>query len=253
MSDMAMRPTVIPGTTRPGMAMRTRTLACDRGLSLVEVTIMLTILMILAAALIPVMTDSVRSARFVAARSDLAQLAAALTNFQRDVGPIVFDGSRLQQPQTTSSLRIVDVLMSQGEMPEVADGVPVETLAPDLRIDASVGTAAAALLPWLSSASVDRMDDHLRTNGRGYIESKSGADRGWNGPYITKEVTGDPWGHRYLINTGFLRGQPQRAGRCSRCAVFVISAGPNGRIETPFQQPISNANVFGDDLAVRIQ
>jgi hypothetical protein len=98
---------------------------------------------------------------------------------------------------------------------------------------------------------MDRCDLHLRIDGRGYPEGQAGD--GWNGPYIGKPAPPDPWGHAYLINTGFLRGLPSQAGRCTRCAVYVISAGPNGVIETPFQQPLANANLLGDDLAVRIQ
>lgn len=214
---------------------------------------MLVVLMALAGALVPVVGDSVSSARQVRARNDLSQIAVALTNFQRDVGPFVFDGSRMHEPQTVSSLKIVDVLVSDGQLPEVSDGVPVETLAQGLFLDPSVGTGSSAISGWVTAAATDRIDLHLRINGRSYAEGASGTGHGWNGPYIGKPATGDPWGHAFLINTGFLRGLPPRTGRCATCAVYVISAGPNGLIETPFQQPLTNANVLGDDLAVRIQ
>jgi type II secretory pathway pseudopilin PulG len=236
----------------PAATLRGRLRSAD-GLSLIEVTVMLVVLMALAGALVPVVGDTIATARMVRARNDLSQLAVALTNFQRDVGPIVFDGSRLRQPQTVSSLRIVDLLVSDGELPDVADVVPVETLAQGLFLDPSVGTGRAALSAWVTNAATDRCDLHLRINGRGYPESQAGPGTGWNGPYVGKPVAGDPWGHAYLINTGFLRGLPPRAGRCANCAVYAISAGPNGQIETPFQQPLANANLLGDDLAVRIQ
>ena len=215
---------------------------------------MLLVLMALVGALVPVVGDSIASARVVRARNDLSQLAVALTNFQRDVGPFVFDGSRLRQAQTVNSLRVVDVLISDGDLPPLADAVPVETLSQGLFLDPSVATSSAALTGWVTTPSTDRFDLHLRLNGRGYPESAvTGPGNGWNGPYISKPVAGDPWGHAYLINTGFLRGLPPRAGWCTSCAVYAISAGPNGVLETPFKQPIANANVLGDDLAVRIQ
>jgi type II secretory pathway pseudopilin PulG len=228
----------------------------ERGLSLVEVTIMLVILLILAGTLVPVMSDSVNSARFVRARNDLSQLAVALVSFHRDIGPVVFEGSYLRQvlstPSAVSALSPVELLISGGERPMPSDRVPVESVA-HLLVNPAVSLGAASLSPWADSPAADLMDYHLRVNGRGYAEGDGGAGTGWNGPYLTKDVTGDPWGRAYLINTAFLRGLPPSKQRCARCAVFVISAGPNGLIETPFQQPIANAQVFGDDLAVRIQ
>ena len=224
-----------------------------RGLSLIEVTVMLVVLMALAGALVPVVGDSIGSARMVRARNDLSQLAVALANFQRDVGPIVFDGSRMRKIQTVGALTVVDVLVSDGQLPDIADVVPVETLSAGMFLDPSVATSSGALSGWVTAPATDRCDLHLRINGRSYVEGQSGPGSGWNGPYIGKPLSADPWGHAYLINTGFLRGLPPRAGRCASCAVYAISAGPNGLIETPFQQPIANANLLGDDLAVRIQ
>ena len=239
--------------SQPVAASLTGRLASARGLSLVEVTVMLIVLMALAGALVPVVSDSINSARVVRAKNDLSQLAVALTNFQRDVGPFVFDGSRLRQAQTVSSLKIVDVLVSDGDLPGVALTVPVETLGPGQFLDPSVGTGSSALQPWIGSPATDRLDLHLRINGRSYVLGQSGPGMGWNGPYLSKPVAADPWGRAYLVNTGFLRGLPPRAGWCTLCAVYAISAGPNGVIETPFQQPIANANALGDDLVVRIQ
>jgi len=245
-------PTSTPTSPAPAAALRGR-LSSARGLSLVEVTVMLVVLMALAGALVPVVGDSVGSARQVRARNDLSQIAVALTNFQRDVGPFVFDGSRMHEPQTVSSLKIVDVLVSDGTLPEIADTVSVETLAQGLFLDPSVGTGSSAIAGWVTAPGTDRSDLHLRINGRGYVENAMGTGHGWNGPYIGKPIAGDPWGHAYPINTGFLRGLPPRTGRCMNCAVYALSAGPNGLIETPFQQPLTNANLLGDDLAVRIQ
>lgn len=245
-----------PTSTRASQAQAARLqrrLRSARGLSLIEVTVMLVVLMALVGALVPVVGESIASARFVRARNDLSQLAVALTSFQRDVGPFVFDGSRMRQPQTVGSLRIVDLLVSDGELPAVAEAAPVDMLAPGLFLDPSLAAGRATPARWVSTPATDRCDLHLRVNGRSYVEGPGGSGNGWNGPYISKPLDGDPWGHAYLINTGFLRGLPPRAGWCTNCAVYAISAGPNGIIETPFQQPIAGANLFGDDLAVRIQ
>jgi len=245
-------PTSTAAAQAPAAALGGR-LRSARGLSLIEVTVMLVVLMALAGALVPVVGDSIGSARVVRARNDLSQLAVALANFQRDVGPLVFDGSRLRQPQTLNSLQSVDVLVSDGALPGIAEMVPVATLGPGLFLDPSIATGSGALSGWVTDPATDRCDLHLRINGRNYVESQTGPSNGWNGPYIGKPLGADPWGHAYLINTGFLRGLPPRGGRCTNCAVYAISAGPNGVVDTPFRQPLANANLLGDDLAVRIQ
>ena len=214
---------------------------------------MLIVLMVLVGTLFPVMTGSITTARIVRAHGDVSQLAVAITNFQRDVGPLVYDGSSLRMPQTISSLRVVDVLMSGGDVPACADSVPDESpgsASPGRPNQFGRGNPMQA---WTAISNVDRLDEHLRFNGRAYPMGLSGPGTGWNGPYVTTEITGDPWGHAYLINTGFLRSLPPRPGWCTTCAVFVLSAGPNGLIETPFQQPIANARAYGDDIVIRIQ
>ena len=240
-----------PTTMRKGTPAMRRA-ASMRGLSLVEVTIMLAILLVLAGALVPVVGESIGSARLVRARNDLSQLAAAIVAFQRDVGPFMFDGTRIRQAQVVASVRVVDVLRSDGDMP-----VPAERVPPDAsglrRLDPSVDASRASLEGWTGLSAIDAFDNHLRINGRGYPVSALGSGNGWNGPYVSKEVGADPWGHSYLVNCGFLKGTPPTPGRCRSCAVFILSAGPNGLIETPFEQPITDASVFGDDLAVRIQ
>ena len=92
-------------------------------------------------------------------------------------------------------------------------------------------------------------------NRAGYRYRRPGEYGGWNGPYLSAPVPGDPWGNQYLVNTQFLDGGTTAAdstGRVRR-AVFVVSAGGNGVIETPFEQPIVDAKAFGDDIVIRLQ
>jgi type II secretory pathway pseudopilin PulG len=234
-----------PSTYRPSAQPRRPRPASARGLTLVEVTVMLSVIMILAGALMPVVTDSIGTARAVRARNDVAQIASALVNFQRDVGQVLADGRALSRA-SAAPLRSIDVLMSAGNVPRVAEA-PVEAAG------RPAGSGQAAMEAWVTSPAADWLDFHLRVNGRSYPTATSGPGTGWNGPYVGEEVPADPWGNRYLVNTGLLRENAGATGRCTSCAVFVLSAGPNGVVETPFSQPIANASVYGDDIAVRIQ
>jgi general secretion pathway protein G len=62
----------------------------------------------------------------------------------------------------------------------------------------------------------------------------------WKGPYMAI-VTADPWGNSYVTNANSF----ETAGQ----AVWIISAGPNGTLETP----ALNTSAVGDDIGVRIK
>ena len=236
-------------STTPGAAVR-----CGVGQTLFEISVMVTVLMVLAGALLPVMGDSIANARVVRARNDAAQIATALANFQRDVGRLAFAGPT---PRILSRSRIdsrpVEVLISNGVLPALAHTAS----APQLVGPARPGDAAASernvLGQWLTLSHADALDAHLRFNGRDYPTQAKGPGTGWNGPYLSGEIDADPWGHAYLVNVGVLGGGPSSGDARVACAVFVLSAGPNGIVETPYRQPSSNARACGDDVVVRIQ
>lgn len=94
----------------------------------------------------------------------------------------------------------------------------------------------------------------------------------WRGPYIADEIIADPWGNRYMVNSfalhvpsdgGYVGGGYGSVGRglAGRgyaqaryvaqfgSATVCYSAGPNGSIETPFDQP-AGWYTGGDDLTV---
>lgn len=224
---------------------------------------MLSIIFILAGAMLPVVSDSINTARLVRAQNDVSQIAIAMVNFQRDVGPFLSgdaSGSHLTTGgKNGSSLRAVDLLVSAGDVPAVATDADASAFV-QLQTAGSVpGTlmtapnVIASLARWVDSPIVDSLDDQLRINRHGYQMSRSGPGSGWNGPYLSREISADPWGNRYMINTANLKEGPKRPGQCTFCAVFVLSAGPDGVLQTPFDQPLVNANIMGDDIAVRVQ
>ena len=222
---------------------------------------MLSIIFILAGALLPVVSDSINTARLVRAQNDVSQIAIALVNFQRDVGPFLAGDGNVANLNATvaASPHGVDLLVSAGDVPALANDADassfVQTQTPGgvseaLLVAPNVG---ASLHRWVDSAVVDLLDNQLRVNRHGYAMTRSGPRTGWNGPYLSREIGADPWGNRYMINTGNLKESPKRSGQCAACAVFVISAGPDGTLQTPFDQPVVNANIMGDDIGVRVQ
>ena len=135
------------------------------GQTLVEISVLVAVLMILAGSLLPVIADSILSSRVARARHDASRIAAELVSFQR------------------------------------THGQPLSSLASELPM-----------------------------------------------PHVL-----DPWGHQFVLNIAVLRDAQPEAASSRNYAVFVISAGPNGVIETPFVQNSASARPYGDDILVRIQ
>ncbi|MEI6669923.1 MAG: hypothetical protein WCP29_17375 [Acidobacteriota bacterium] len=238
-------------TARWQASARGAALRLEAGQTLFEIGVMVSALIVLAGTLLPVMGDSIANARVVVARNDATQIATAIVNFQRDLGPLVL---RRAAPSSSSDRTVaIDVLISNGPLPGLAAAVPAASPA-GAGLPARPGRIGRqALEPWTTLFSADVLAAHLRFNGRAYPAAASGTVTGWNGPYLGRDITSDPWGHAYLVNTALLRDNDGMMGVRFANAVFVLSAGPNGVIETPFVQPIQTAHAFGDDLIVRIQ
>jgi hypothetical protein len=98
----------------------------------------------------------------------------------------------------------------------------------------------------MSSDRASTLDEHLVTNDAGHARRAGLVGggmfwRGWAGPYLSTGVGPDPWGYRYAVSVGHLTDG-------SGSNAIVMSAGPNGVIETPFNT--SRARTDSDDLSV---
>jgi Tfp pilus assembly protein PilE len=238
-------------------AMRHR-LTTDRGLSLVEVTIMLLVLMLLTGVLTPSVMDFIHDAQWIKAKEDCEAIGVSVVRLARDVGPCLkFNGSG-----PCSKANRVDLIYSDG--PDVTPGDVAGGSAADF---AGGGNTAAALNWHTDGSRGDSMQHQFVDNGGPDYPSPAdlgtwatagpASGLGWRGAYLSSPVGPDPWGHRYLVNTVFLAvardaeagtGEGQRSGGWSR-DTFCISAGPNGQYETPFGGNAAHGvDRRGDDL-----
>jgi type II secretory pathway pseudopilin PulG len=240
----------------------------ERGITILETTVILSVLFILAGAMSPIVSESVNTARAVKAKNDASMIAMGLINLQKDVGADALNiGGAAVAPSTLGALRLPDLLASQGGAPETDDAPIGESeLAPAVPLLAAPGHSGVSLTATARAATraerlrwrdtpAGSLDDHLMNNRRGYRLRRAGEYGGWNGPYVSAEVKGDPWGRQFLINSQWLDGGVSAAdaqGRIRR-AVFVVSAGADGVVDTPFEQSIVDARAYGDDIVVRIQ
>lgn len=88
----------------------------------------------------------------------------------------------------------------------------------------------------------DRLENQLNSNIPAYPTTGEFA---WRGPYISS-LGADPWGNSYVVNSSGLIPSSTKA-------VWVISAGPNGIIDTSLSQERGIAVLSGDDIGCRIK
>ena len=189
------------------------------GFTLIELVVVLVVIMVLAAILTPMLSNLINEARETRAELEVLNISRAIMNFNKATGkwPIFVSGANI-----TTSSSIYEVVAGPGTLP-----------------------AAPSHLTWLSTSRGD-LEEVLGRNLPGHGTSGRFA---WRGPYV-QDLGEDPWGNAYLVNSGSLAFGVTRAG-------MVISAGPNGEIETAFTQNIGSGQaavtVGGDDIVSRVK
>jgi type II secretory pathway pseudopilin PulG len=238
-----------------------------RGFTLVEVAIILMVLSVLSLVLLPGMGSYLRDARLARARTDVVAIQRAVLRFLEDTGEAVFrcvgNGNRdtseggSEDASNPDPYYTLEMLISDGDTP---DG------------EGDVGDSWRWREPW-SGHPVDTLANHLVTNTPGNewwaryrtpddlrtgapsrqfafaSQQGMGARFAWRGPYVSGRVGSDPWGNRYAVNVQYL--DPVADSATGDDAgylydVFVLSAGPDEEVDTPFS--IDGVSAGDDDL-----
>jgi type II secretory pathway pseudopilin PulG len=193
----------------------------DRGMSLIEVTIMLVVISILTGAMAPSVTRTVQQARLTRVTTDETAIKTAVTNFLTDTGLTGFAINGAGGGATPETL--------------VSDGdIPVCTVP-----DSGCGSAVGSTTEWRNVVDntgglTDFLERHLVTNNPRGASGNAYAIAGWKGSYLNGPIRPDPWGNRYAVNVKWLRTNFSCAARTGG-DVFVLSAGPDEQISTPYR------------------
>ena len=202
-----------------------------RGFTMMEMVIVLAIIGLLAAVLTPMVTNYVDQSRVAKTQSDVRTIGEAIGRFKRDVGryPMWSTANALLQD---SSANVV-TLRGPGNLPTEASTTAWTSATPT---DADCVT----------NCQFDQLQNQLLTNAPLYATTSSLAKPfKWKGPYMDSDT--DPWGNMYLVNIIHCKSS-------SSNACFVLSAGPNGKVETPFGiSKTTSVSPSGDDILYRMK
>jgi hypothetical protein len=221
-----------------------RKLKGQKGLSLVEVTIMLLVLMLLTSVLAPSIWDFVYDAQWVKVKEDCEAIGISVSRFLRD-NPPCFSTAPGGGTRCEIANR-VDLLYGDGAIAAVG------ALSPDY----TGGTGNVGVVNnWNdtgAAANVGTLENHLTKNTIGatfyptpgtlgnlnVVGPQFGL--GWRGGYLAGPIAPDPWGSAYEVNSMFVAAATNAATATNEGFygwdrdVFCISAGPNKIFQTPF-------------------
>ena len=180
--------------------------------------IVLAIISVLAAVLTPVVTNYVDQARIARATADVRTIGDAARLYQRDVARFPIYANPTAAALDTAAA--------------------TELVGP--------GTAPIPAGTWSAFTTTTDLVLYLNQNLLGLPTSAAIGKVIYRGPYIGN-LDADPWGNRYVVTaTNLTRSSPNWA--------FVLSAGPNGILDTDPSQPRTGTfMVSGDDVVAVIK
>jgi type II secretory pathway pseudopilin PulG len=214
------------------------------GISLVEATVILSVVAILTAALAPAIGAYVSDAQHAAARRDVAAIGSALSRMLSDAGEswILRDGNgaAATNPPSRAAANRVDLLVTSGATPAVTTArVTAGADWDDPMDDAAVQRVEYFLVhntPSNVAANAYRTASSMSVAGE--FDPDSGAlyngKHAWRGAYMAGPIGPDPWGTRYAVNVEFLARAPGAGPAGNVNDVLVVSAGPDRTVDTRF-------------------
>ena len=199
------------------------------GFSLIETVVVVATVVLLAAAVTPQILGWIDEGRSARAGSDAAAVAAAMNRFFQD---------------TTRWPGQVEILRNDSTIRFLTVGDPDSVEFPTLT--GSVGIGAATCASGLSGVVANQTaftntvpSASNSVNVIGFLSRPpSAADYpNWQGPYLQREVTSDPWGSVFIINViPLFCGEVIQASAPGGALGFawILSGGPNRTIQTAF-------------------
>jgi prepilin-type N-terminal cleavage/methylation domain-containing protein len=200
------------------------------GFTLLEIIVVLAVLGALAAIMTPVVFRYIDDANVSRAQGDVTSIAAAINKMYKDTG-------RWPNKAVGTSNAAWAVATDPSILTSGSGCTSAGTLATCDTTEPGAGTTT-----WAFTAQGDSLERHLITNGATYAVT---GNKAWKGPYLDNISGTDPWGRSYLVNVAGISGNSK---------VIVISAGPDGILQTAWNEALeTSAAGAGDDIVARVR
>jgi len=199
----------------------------EGGFTLVEVIVVLAVVLLLSGIAVPLISGYVEDGRRARAEAEVKMLAAAISSAYKDVG--IFPSRNSSGNNST-----VRSLYSGPTAPTAST---------------YVASSTHNFYQWAASPiNGDSLDNQLLSNTPQGLAGGAYPTTGnirWRGPYLAGPSPLDPWGRPYLINVF----SAFNTSALNNKRIFVLSAGPDGRINTS-QRARATDDIAGDDIAI---
>lgn len=208
-----------------------------RGFTLVEMTVVLAVIAILAAILVPTIAKNIKDAKITRAINEEQVIVASVMSFYKDVGKWPF--------ATAGTARLLSG--------EATDAAPTAAAAGAQSGAANWGSLTPAMQ--LYSFLYYNDPNGNSTYNEAGVDYPIQGEYCWRGPYIDRRSYLDPWGNPYVISAHYFPGnlsvaETVKAGH----QVLVLSAGPDVLWSTAFANavtrlsPLPGDSPAGDDI-----
>jgi prepilin-type N-terminal cleavage/methylation domain-containing protein len=214
----------------------TNVMKSEKGMTLLEVIVVLAVLGALAAMLSPTVFRYIDDANRARSQADVRAIASAINDMYRDTGRWPFYAATTGQGPIAWAAGDASYLTSNPD----CDTADTDLATCDL-------TAPTLGTGWTGTLKADSLQNQLATNAPGYGTS---GNRAWEGPYLDSIPATDAWGRSYLVN--IVDANPADN---DPDAVLVVSGGPDGIIQTSADQDAQTNVTPGtsDDIIARVK
>jgi len=219
----------------------------ERAFTLIEIIIVLAVISALVSILAPRLFPYVDDAKRTQAQGDVCRISAAIQTMYKDTGrwPFYKDGQgQVAYTSGTDAALLTSNALCHGGAIDLCDA--------NIPEDGTTGSTWA-----LTTAVADSLTNQIIRNrpfdmAVGAVAYSMTGRRAWNGPYLDRMADVDPWGKSYLVNIA--NADPADEGATTQNWVLVISAGPNGELETLASAiGTSDPTPGGDDIVARVK
>jgi len=216
-----------------------------RGFTLIEVIVVAAAVIILAALLIPSAFSFISEGKQTKAQSDAGAIAAAMLRFFQDVN---------QWPGQA------DILKSGSTARFLIVGDPSTAVFPDMTGISGISAATCTsgrkgVVPNVTKFTAAKPNSGNSLNVSDFLVRKPSATDypNWRGPYLTVDLSADPWQRAWVINViPLFCGETITASSTGGNLGYgwILSGGPNRTLSTNFTD--ARLDPDGDDLGVNL-